>query len=136
MCVGLVRPGASCVCQSLGASLCRLGMVWLARRPVSGGCTFPARGPLFSGLFSVKPVPLCGTLHSFPYSRVFYNGVSGPPRTQQSPIFSLPFVSRRRGSVLVQSRSVSSVCLSDRPFHSRNPASQCQLRVLSGLPAS
>ncbi len=44
-------------------------------------------------------------LHGFPYSRVFYNGVSSPPRRQQSYLslsissFSLPFVSRRRGGL-------------------------------------
>ncbi len=73
--------------RSPGASLSCLG--GLAHRPVSS-CTFPARGPLYPGLASVEPVPSLGTLHGFPYSWVFYNDVSGPPRKQQSSIFPLP----------------------------------------------
>ncbi len=53
-------------------------------------------------------------------------------------LYLLSSSSRRRGphpqSVPVRSRL--SVCLSDRPFPSRNPAFRCQWRVLSGLPAS
>ncbi len=44
----------------------------------------------FLDLSSVEPVPLCGTLHGFPYSRVFYNGVSGPQRRQQSSLSLSP----------------------------------------------
>ncbi len=82
----------------------------------------------FLDLSSVKPVPLCSTLHGFPYSRVFYNGVSGPPQGQQSSsIFSWSsFCPDAGGPVFKQSRSILSVCLPDRPFPSRNPAFRCQ----------
>ncbi len=62
----LVRPGRRALRRSLRAFGC-LGGFWLARRPVSD-CTFPVRGPLYSGLASVEPVPSHLTLHGFPYS--------------------------------------------------------------------
>ncbi len=83
----LVRPGRRALRRSLRAVAGCLGVfvgsLPRLRRHV------PVCGPLYSGLSSVEPVPLCGTLHGFPYYWVFYNGGSGPPRGQQSSIFPL-----------------------------------------------
>ncbi len=105
----LVRPGR----RSLGASRMSRG-VCLARRPVSGGCTFPAHGPLFFGLFlsrahpSLRHAPWLPLLQSILQRRFRSTAGAAIP----SSIFSLPFAFRRRRSVLVQSRSV---CLSIQP---------------------
>ncbi len=103
----LVRPGVV-VHRSFRAS-CLRGF-GSSPRSSSAARSRPAVR-YFLDLSSVEPVPLCGTLHGFPYSRVFYNGVSAPPRGQQSSsIFSLPFVPTP--GVRVQSVPVRPVCLS------------------------
>ncbi len=88
--------------------------------------TFPQSSPSLSAArFMASPTPEYSTM-AFQVPR----GGSNPLSNFSSLLVPTP------GSVLSQSRSVSSVCLSDRPFPSRNPTSRCQLRVLPGLPAS
>ncbi len=111
-CVRVRRASSS---KSRSLSKLSRGGFRLARRPVSG-CTFPARCPLYSGLASVEPVSPCGTLHGFPYSWVFYNGVSGPLRGQQSSIFSLPRPDVRSTPSIRPGPSRPSVYLTDPPL--------------------
>ncbi len=75
--------------SSKSRGLSRLSRGFLARLPVFFGCTFPARDPIYPGLSSVEPVPLCGMLHGFPtpesFTTVFqvHRGCSNP----LSPLF-------------------------------------------------
>ncbi len=90
----------------------------------------------FLDLSSVEPIPLCNTLHGFPYSRVFYNGVSGPPQGQQSSsIFSWSSFRPDPGGPSSNSPGPScpSVYLTD-PSLAGTPRSGASFRVLSGLP--
>ncbi len=129
----LVRACVRVRRASKSRGLCCLGgFGWLVAPSPAAARSRPAVRYILD-LSSVELVPLYGTLHGFPYSRVFYNGVSGPPQRQQSPIFS-PLCVPMPG-VCPHSVPVRLVRLSDRPFPSRNPASQCKLRVLPGLPA-
>ena len=89
-------------------------------------------------LSSVEPVPLLRHAPRLPLHHSILQRRFRSPA--EAAILLLDYLlllpSRRRGSVLDRSRSCLSVCLPDRPFPSRNPAFRCQLRVLSGLPAS
>ncbi len=106
--------GSSCRCVEVSRGLCCLeGLFgWLvAPSPPAAARSRPAVR-YFLDLSSVEPVPLCGTLHGFPYSRVFYNGVSGPPRGQQSP-YPLSLSSFPDTGGLSSFRPGPSVCLTD-----------------------
>ncbi len=105
-------------------------------RKLSRGVSSASRPILHARPFRCLPDCLSrarpsGTLRSFPYCWVFYDGGSGPPRGQRSSIFSLVPTSG------VYLQSVPSVCrLSHRPSPNKNPAFLWQWRVPSGLPAS
>ncbi len=89
------------------------GFVWLVAPSPASARSRPAARYILD-FSSVEPVPLCGTLHGFPYSRVFYNGVSGPPQGAAIPssIFCL-FTSCPDAGGLSPFSPGPSVCLTD-----------------------
>ncbi len=129
-----VRPGVV-VRRSLGASC--LGGGGLARCPVRLRLHVPrpaVRSIL--DLSSVELVPLCGTLHGFPILlsilQRFFRSTAGTAILCLLSSLRVPTPGVRLWSVPVRL-----IRLSTWPtLPSRNPAFRCQLRVLSGLPAS
>ncbi len=113
-----VRPGVV-VRRSLGASC--LGGFGSSPRSSSAARSRPAVR-YFLHLSSVEPVPLRHAPR-LPLLQSILQWRFRSPAEAAILSLSLSFVSRRRGSALVQSQSVSSVCLSDRYFPSRDPPS-------------